>query len=385
MYVLARANVNEFVGMEVDPPRRSFLPRVNINGVNTSGFNTEYMKRSDLPTEYTTGLKYFDTVCYTRTIERTEQNWTNAGGCVLDPNYAIHSLRSDDDGNVPNPGTLFAPQLMYPIQPEDNDEIGASRCGDKVDLYCITVRGEVFRESTYNMDINEVQIAGQGGVVRLLLVQDSQTNREQLKEGLFQGAENVMDDTLSIGVGGIVNDFPDAPTIYTSLQAGTLGRFEILDQKFFTVPSVAPTIYDLPITLTPEVVTAWDDPGFGGSTSGTAVGTVGLVAGTGGPIDLVTENVFTGQIAPANTTGTISGLARPKFALVGYNEPFEFFYQFPVPKRIQFKAVGGSSPNQSTGTIADLPTVSFHIIGGVNQYPDPIFVRYWSRCWFRDA
>jgi len=286
------------------------------------------------------------------------------------------------DGNVPLPQTLFAPQLLYPFQPEDNDFSPTCRIGRSVYLHGITVRGEIFR--VHSLQSSEsVGAFNSPGVIRVLLVADKHSNQLQLTtDGISPDptASMVLDDSNFFNSSGIRQYYQFGPQLYAPKDNSQRERVLFLDEVFVRCRPGAPIMRQLPTTLevgldtTSTATTAL---------SGTADGTVGLTAGTGGPIALVIASESTTDTVAA-TTGTVSGVILPDFIVPGFSEPFELNYFFKEPLRVDFDIMYTGLPNKSTGTILDCPSLSFHIVGGRETYPLGAQITYYSRCWFTD-
>jgi len=342
----------------------------------------------DAPPFDTTNMKYYDTILVDtefvdNRISTCSDSWED---CIMDPSYTIHSLRQEPvDGNVPNPDCLFAPMLLYPIQPENNDNALSSRIGRSVYLHGITVRGEVYRTFINNLTTEYIGAYSAGGIVRLILVMDNQSNGLQLRRTNFSISNPpdggiVIDDAVWFDTSGTPQVSQTGPQIYAPRQGQFLNRTVILDEVLLEVIPSLPALSTLPITL--EVATETTTTGTT-ATSGTADGSVALTAGTGGPIALVTASTGTAD-SISTQTGSYSGLAIPQFLIQELRKPFELNYIFKQPLKIDFETLQTALPNKSTGTVLDCPSISFHILAARMNYPIEISLTYYSRCWFTD-
>jgi len=378
--------------MQADPPRSNsnfhFLrnaPNLSQFGVSgVRGFNRPLTTMDAVPFD-TRDMKFFDCILGPTLIDSCTDGTWDGPGIILDPDYVIHSLRSFPvDGNVPAPETLFAPQLMYPVQPEDNDELGSCRIGRSVYLHGISVRGEVLRDIATTTS-EYVGSLAEPGVVRLLLVVDRQSNQVQLSPYppvSDPSGSLVIQDSIYYDSSGDPQRYAfNGPNLYNPLYTGARERIILLDEVFIKCRPGTPILRTLPTTLEVGV----DTTSTATTTiSGTSSGTVALTAGTGGPISLANVGSETTDTVAA-TTGTVSGVILPDFSVGGFREPFELNYFFKEPLKVDFDIMYTALPNKSTGTILDCPSLSFHILGARDTYPVAPRITYFSRCWFTDV
>jgi len=380
--------------MEVDYPGSRYNPvlrnnnsncgRIGVTGVPPNRPSNPQLSRMDMSNYVTTDMKYCDSVYRLKGLESTNTAWQDSD-CILDPTYAIHSLKSVTvDSNVPNPKTLFAPQMMYPVQPEDNDNVQSSRIGSRVLLHSISVRGEVFRRQRTGVLLENLHDLMGGGIVRLALVMDRQSDFDQLVDpSRFSGASTaatVMADVISYDPPTGTASTTVWPSLYSPL--GTLrDRFEILDQVFLDIDLGVPQLVSLPITLEPIMEVAGVDTVNTSHTEFALEGTVGLTAGTGGPIGL-TGIAETAHTVNLTVGGSLNGAIVPTYFIKSCHRPFELNYVFKEPIVVNFEA---DPEREDTGTINSVADISFHIIGGVAEYPVEALLSYYCRCWFTDC
>lgn len=147
-------------------------------------------------------MKYYDSQRAGTALAATTTTWV--AGTLLDPASSIDL----GDSAVATPGCLCAPKVSASLN---------GRIGRKIFVHKIKIRGQI------DVPVQAAQAtADQSAKVRIVLVQDKQTNASAMTSAqLFQ-------DSLSSG----------ATTLNSFQNAANFGRFKILKEKYITLTNI---------------------------------------------------------------------------------------------------------------------------------------------------